>query len=111
MDKLRVLVADDDAVTRTVVAAILRKGGYDVRIASDGQQAWDILQSDDRPPLVVLDWMMPELDGPEICRRLRSADLATPTYVVLLTSRDKSADIVAGLQAGADDYVTKPPNE
>jgi sigma-B regulation protein RsbU (phosphoserine phosphatase) len=59
----------------------------------------------------VMDWMMPGLDGPEICRRLRAIDTPTPTYVILLTSRDASADVVEGLRAGADDYVTKPPNE
>ena len=111
MQNLAVLVADDDPITRAVVAAILRKGGYQVQLAADGEQAWDALQHLDRPPLAVMDWMMPGLDGPEICRRLRTIDTATPTYVILLTSRDKSADIVAGLRAGADDYVTKPPNE
>jgi len=111
MAKLPVLVADDDAVSRTVVAAMLRKGGYDVRLASDGEQAWTALQEDQRPPLAVIDWMMPGLDGPEVCRRLRTLDTPTPTYMILLTSRDASADIVAGLHAGADDYVTKPPNE
>ncbi|HXG89863.1 MAG TPA: response regulator [Vicinamibacterales bacterium] len=111
MAKLPVLVADDDAVSRTVVAAMLRKGGYDVRLANDGEQAWTALQEDQPPPLAVIDWMMPGLDGPEICRRLRTFDTPTPTYVILLTSRDASADIVAGLRAGADDYVTKPPNE
>jgi CheY-like chemotaxis protein len=110
MQPLRVLVADDEPVTRAVVAAILRKGGYDVQLASDGEQAWAALQKPDAPSLAVMDWMMPGLDGPEICRRLRSLDTSTPPYIVLLTSRDASADIVAGLRAGADDYVTKPPN-
>jgi phosphoserine phosphatase RsbU/P len=108
---LPVLVADDEPVSRTVVAAILRKGGYTVQLASDGEQAWAALQQDDPPHMAVMDWMMPGLDGPEICRRVRSIDTQTPTYVILLTSRDASADIVAGLRAGADDYVTKPPNE
>ena len=111
MSKLQVLVADDDPVTRAVVTAILRKGGYDVIQAADGDQAWAVLQNIERPPLAVMDWMMPGIDGPEICRRLRMNSTPTPTYVVLLTSRDASADIVAGLRAGADDYVTKPPNE
>lgn len=111
MSDLRVLVADDDPVSRTVVAAILRKGGYKVQLANDGAQAWAVLQQPDPPAMAVMDWMMPELDGPEICRRLRTLDSQTPTYVILLTSRDASADIVAGLQAGADDYVTKPPQQ
>src|ERR687891_1483342 len=111
MSDLRVLVADDDPVSRTVVAAILRKGGYEVQLANDGAQAWAVLQQPDPPAMAVMDWMMPELDGPEICRRLRTLDTQTPTYVILLTSRDASADIVAGLHAGADDYVTKPPQQ
>jgi DNA-binding response OmpR family regulator len=108
---LPVLVADDEPVSRTVVAAILRKGGYDVHLASDGEQAWSALQRPDAPPLAIMDWMMPGLDGPEICRRLRRIETPTPTYVILLTSRDAAADIVEGLRAGADDYVTKPPHE
>lgn len=109
MSDLRVLVADDDPVSRTVVAAILRKGGYDVRLTGDGAEAWTILQEPDAPSLAVIDWMMPGLDGPAICRRLRTLDRQTPAYVILLTSRDASADVVTGLHAGADDYVTKPP--
>ena len=106
-----VLVADDEPVSRTVVAAMLRKAGYDVKVVSDGQQAWTALQQPDAPPLAVMDWMMPGLDGPEICRRLRRVETPTPTYVILLTSRDAAADVVEGLRAGADDYVTKPPHE
>lgn len=106
-----VLVADDEPVSRTVVAAMLRKGGYDVHLASDGAQAWSALQQPDAPPLAIMDWMMPGLDGLEICRRLRCVETPTPTYVILLTSRDAAADIVEGLRAGADDYVTKPPDE
>ena len=108
---MRVLVVDDDAVSRSVVAAMLRKNGYAVQLAQNGEEAWAILQENGAPLLAVLDWMMPGLDGPEICRRLRAVDTATPTYVILLTSRDTAADIVEGLRAGADDYVTKPANE
>ena len=105
-----VLVADDEPVSRAIVAAMLKKGGYDVRLAADGEQAWASLQQPDAPTLAILDWMMPGVDGPEICRRLRTIDTPTPTYVILLTSRDAAADVVEGLRAGADDYVTKPPN-
>jgi CheY-like chemotaxis protein len=111
MSDLRVLVADDDPVSRTVVAAILRKGGYPVQLANDGNEAWTLLQQKEPPAMAIIDWMMPGLDGPEICRRIRTLASPTPTYVILLTSRDASADIVAGLQAGADDYVTKPAKE
>lgn len=111
MAELRVLVADDEPVSRTIVAAILRKGGYDVTLAADGNEAWQVLQTPGAPALAVMDWMMPGIDGPDICRRLRQLESSTPTYVILLTSRDASADIVTGLRAGADDYVTKPPDE
>jgi CheY-like chemotaxis protein len=111
MSDLRVLVADDDPVSRTVVAAIVRKGGYKVQLANDGNEAWATLQQKEPPSMAIIDWMMPGLDGPEICRRVRTLASPTPPYVILLTSRDASADIVAGLHAGADDYVTKPAKE
>ena len=111
MGKLRVLVADDDAVSRTIVGAMLRKAGFDVVPVSDGDEAWARLNADDSPSLALLDWMMPGLAGPEVARRLRQRGDATPPYVILLTSRDSSADVVAGLRAGADDYVTKPAHE
>jgi phosphoserine phosphatase RsbU/P len=111
MAKPTVLVADDDGMSRSAVATILRKGGYAVCVAEHGSGAWDILSGEDPPSIAVIDWMMPGLHGPEICRRLRTLERRTPTYMILLTSRDASADIVAGLSAGADDYVTKPPKE
>ncbi len=111
MDPLQVLVADDEAVSRTVVGAMLKKAGYPVIFANDGEQAWQQLDSDSPPALALLDWEMPGLQGPEIVQRIRSKQAQTPTYLILLTSRDSSADIVQGLRAGADDYVTKPANE
>ena len=111
MVPLQVLVADDEPVSRTVVGAMLKKAGYPVIFAPDGQQAWQQLDSDDPPSLAVLDWEMPGLQGPEVVERIRSRENQTPTYVILLTSRDSSTDIVRGLRAGADDYVTKPANE
>lgn len=111
MDPLRVLVADDEPVSRTVVGAMLRKAGYAVTYAPDGEEAWQLLDAADPPSLALLDWEMPGLQGPEIVQKLRSKSAATPTYLILLTSRDSQADIVQGLRAGADDYVTKPANE
>jgi phosphoserine phosphatase RsbU/P len=110
MNALQVLVADDEPVSRTVVGAMLRKAGYVVTLSSDGEDAWQQLSGANPPAIALLDWMMPGLDGPEIIKRIRASD-QRPTYLILLTSRDSSADVVAGLKAGANDYVTKPANE
>ena len=111
MSPLQVLVADDDAVSRTIVGAMLKKAGYPVIYATEGEQAWRTLDSEDPPALALLDWEMPGLQGPEVVKRIRGKQRPSPTYVILLTSRHSSADIVEGLRAGADDYVTKPANE
>ncbi len=106
---LRILLGEDDTTTRIKIRALLGRWGYDVVSATNGTEAWTILQADDRPTLAVLDWKMPGLDGTEICRRLRgpSANDAY-VYVLLLTGNDNKEDVVAGLEAGADDYLTKP---
>jgi len=111
MVPLPVLVADDEPVSRTVVSAMLKKAGYPVILANDGEQAWKKLDAADSPSLALLDWEMPGLQGPEVVERIRKRASQAPIYVILLTSRDSSADIVRGLRAGADDYVTKPANE
>jgi len=111
MPPLRVLVADDEPVSRTVVGAMLRKAGYEVSFAHDGEQAWAELSGSHPPSIALLDWEMPGLAGPEVVERIRARGDQAPTYVILLTSRDSSADIVTGLKAGANDYVTKPANE
>ena len=111
MPSLRVLVADDESVSRTVVGAMLKKAGYEVSFASDGDQAWQHLSGPNPPPIALLDWEMPGLAGPEVVRRIRAQNEPAPIYIILLTSRDSSADIVTGLKAGANDYVTKPANE
>ena len=108
---LHVLVADDEPVSRTVVGAMLKKGGYVVTFANDGEQAWRQLDGENPPAIALLDWEMPGLAGPEVVSRIRGRHVQTPTYVILLTSRDSSADIVTGLKAGADDYVTKPADQ
>jgi DNA-binding response OmpR family regulator len=111
MDPLRVLVADDEPVSRTVVGAMLRKAGYVVMYAPDGKEAWQLLDTAEPPSLALLDWEMPGLQGTEIVRKLRGKAAPSPIYLILLTSRDSQADIVQGLRAGADDYVTKPAKE
>lgn len=111
---MKILIADDDAVPRAILEKVLRGWGHEVVSVSDGLQAWKILCEDDYPKLAILDWMMPELEGPEICRRvrklvgLRKLIRPVPPYLILLTAKGASGDIVAGLESGADDYVTKP---
>ena len=106
--RMRILIADDDPVSRRVLEATLVKAGYEVAVAGDGLEAVRALQRDDPPPLAILDWMMPGVDGVEVCRTVRKKRTPTPPYLILLTARGRSEDIVAGLRGGADDYLTKP---
>ena len=105
---MRVLVAEDEAVSQRVLERTLTGWGYEVIVCSDGAEAWDALQSEKTPELAVLDWMMPEVDGLELCRRIRASPELMSTYIVLLTAKDGREDIIRGLNAGADDYVCKP---
>lgn len=104
----RILLAEDDRVSRRMLESILREWGFDVVTANDGLEAWRILQSQDAPRLAILDWLMPGMDGAEICRQARALNNQDPLYLILLTVKAKREDIVAGLRAGADDYMTKP---
>jgi len=101
-------VADDDSISRMVLRNLLVKWGYEPVEAIDGLQAWEIMQAEDSPRLALVDWMMPGLDGPELCRRLRQSSQIDYHYLILLTSRDSKKDLVEGMNAGADDYITKP---
>jgi diguanylate cyclase (GGDEF)-like protein len=105
---MRVLIAEDDAISRRMLQAFLGKWGYEVLVATEGEEAWVALQANDAPRLAVLDWMMPGKDGIDICRQIRQCQGRPYTYVLLLTARGQKEDIVEGLDAGADDYVTKP---
>jgi len=113
---MRILIADDSIVSRHLLDATLRKWGYEVVVACDGLEAWDILQSPDAPKLVILDWVMPGLTGPEVCRRVRERakdpenvqQKDAYTYILLLTSKSLKEDLIEGLESGADDYITKP---
>lgn len=105
---MRILIAEDDLTSRTVLAAVLKKQGYEVLETVNGAEAWAAVREPDAPRLVILDWMMPEMDGPEIVRRLRSLQTDRPPYVIMLTSKDEKADVIAGLDAGANDYLAKP---
>jgi phosphoserine phosphatase RsbU/P len=105
---MRILVAEDDSVTRRILESTLSKLGWDVITAADGAAAWRILAGRNSPELAVLDWMMPGMDGPEICLRLRGTPGCAGTYVILLTSRGGKEDLATGLAAGANDYIAKP---
>jgi len=105
---VRVLIADDSVVSRHLLEATLRKWGYEVIGASDGAAAWDILQREDAPALAILDWMMPSMTGLEVCRLVRQMNRERYTYILLLTSRSQKEDLIEGMEAGADDYITKP---
>jgi DNA-binding response OmpR family regulator len=104
----RILIAEDDAVSRRMLETTLAKWGYDVLSFSDGAAAWQALSQQETPSLAILDWMMPEMDGTEICRRVRAESSQRPLYIILLTARGGKEDLVAGLEAGADDFITKP---
>ncbi|PYT14449.1 MAG: response regulator [Acidobacteria bacterium] len=105
---MRILIAEDDAVSRRVLEATLVKWGFEVTTTTNGTEAWQVLVAEGAPKLAILDWMMPEIDGLEICRRIRQRPGAGPLHIILLTARGRKEDVIAGLQAGADDYVTKP---
>ena len=105
---MKILVADDDAVCRHVLELVLRDFGYDVVLCADGDEAWRALQQPAAPPIAILDWLMPGLNGDEICRRVRARADAAPAYLIILTIKDARKDVIAGLQSGADDYVPKP---
>jgi diguanylate cyclase (GGDEF)-like protein len=105
---MRVLIADDSLLSRRLLEGTLRGWGYDVVVAADGTEAWNVLGSENPPPLAVLDWMMPGVTGPELCRRVRARATEPYTYILLLTSRNDKDDVVEGMDSGADDYITKP---
>ncbi len=105
---MKILIADDDDIVRMTVEAGLRKRGFETMCVTDGTEAWDVFQRDDAPQLAVLDWMMTAMDGVEVCRRVRQVPRLKSTYLILLTSRESKPHVIEGLQAGANDYVTKP---
>lgn len=103
-----ILVADDDPIYRTMIASWLNKWGYKVEQCENGRRAWEVLQQPNAPSLIVMDWMMPEMDGVEVCRRLRAFRPDTHPYVILLTANSTKEQLIHGLHAGADEYLTKP---
>jgi two-component system cell cycle response regulator len=108
---MRILIADDSIVSRHLLDATLRKWGYEVVVACDGVEAWNALQGENSPRIAILDWVMPGLTGPEVCKRVREHSRDSEgayTYLLLLSSKSQREDLIEGLESGADDYLTKP---
>lgn len=105
---MRVLIAEDDYASRVALAESLKEGGHEVVQTESGMDALDVMLRPDAPRLAVFDWMMPDMDGVEVVRRIRLAQEEPPPYLILLTSKNERADIAEGFKAGASDYVTKP---
>ncbi|MED5464774.1 MAG: SpoIIE family protein phosphatase [Myxococcota bacterium] len=108
---MKVLIAEDDDASRKIIETRLKKWGYEALAVSDGAKAWDVLEGDACPQMVLLDWEMPVYDGIELCRKVRALEGRKNLYIILLTGRSETDDVVAGLAAGADDYLTKPFNK
>jgi two-component system, cell cycle response regulator len=109
--RMTILIADDSATSRILLRGTLKRWGYDVIVAEDGAQAYEILSKPNGPCMAILDWVMPHMTGPEVCRRIREANREPYTYILLLTSKNTKIETVEGLDAGADDYITKPFDE
>ena len=105
---MRVLIADDDPVYRGLLEELLKQYDFDVVSVPNGLEAWEAIQHDETIKLVILDWMMPEMDGYEVCRRIREAGTRQDTYVILVTGSQLKDEIIKILVAGADDYIIKP---
>ena len=105
---MKILIADDDPVSLRMMERTLQKSGYEVITVDNGREAARVLSKADGPRLALIDWMMPELDGPGVCREVRGRQEDAYVYIMLLTSKQSSEDVVQGLKAGADDYLTKP---
>lgn len=105
---MKILIADDDRVYKHLLETFLGEWGYDVISVNNGAEAWEIMQQPDAPSLVISDWMMPSMSGLELCEKIRGRDKTEYTYLILLTAKTEKNDVIKGLEAGADDFVTKP---
>ena len=105
---MRILVADDNAFYRHMLVSTLAEWGYETVIAVDGEEAWHKLQGERAPQVAILDWVMPKMDGLDVCRKVRGMHNPEPTYIIIRTSREGKENIVTALESGADDYLTKP---
>jgi two-component system cell cycle sensor histidine kinase/response regulator CckA len=107
---MKILIAEDNAFSRTLLKKTLSKAGYDVHAVEDGHSAWDALQQPEGeiPKLALIDWMMPGMSGVELCRKIREQETASPIYIILLTAKTEKEDVIEGFAAGADDFIKKP---
>lgn len=105
---MRILIAEDSPVARRLLESTLRRWGHEVVATSDGSEAWQALQAGERPVLAILDWLMPGMDGPELCRRIRETPDISSLYVILLTAKGTQEDVLEGLTTGVNDYLVKP---
>ncbi|MBV8897269.1 MAG: diguanylate cyclase [Acidobacteriaceae bacterium] len=108
---MKVLIADDQPMSRVILRKSVERWGYEVVLAANGLEAWEILARADSPPMAILDWMMPDITGPELCRRVRDTHREPYTYILLLTAKSTKEETVEGLESGADDYIVKPFDE
>ena len=105
---MKILVAEDDAILRRLLQSHLEKWGHEVLTAQNGLDAWELFQRDPDIPIVITDWMMPKMDGVDLVRRIRASERPGYVYILLLTAKSQKEDLVEGMEAGADDFVTKP---
>jgi len=105
---MKILIAEDDTISRRLLESFLRKWGYDVLVASDGAEAWEAMHEPEAPNLVISDWMMPNMDGLELCGNIRAMEKSGYTYFIILTAKGRKEDVIEGLEAGADDFLIKP---
>lgn len=105
---MKILIVEDDPISRRLLEAFLCDWGYQVQVTMDGSEAWDEIQKPEAPSLVISDWMMPNMDGLELCGRIRKMEKSGYTYFILLTSKGRKEDLIKGLEAGADDFLIKP---
>lgn len=107
---MRILVVDDDPDTQRLLQRYLTRWGHDVILASNGVEAWEILKKEESLGFIISDWMMPEMNGLELCKKIRAADFSHYIYIILLTAKDAKNDLIEGMEAGADDFIVKPFN-
>jgi diguanylate cyclase (GGDEF)-like protein len=105
---MKILIAEDDPVSRRALQTFLRRWDYDVTVTCDGVEAWEALQQEGAPRMALLDWMMPGMDGVEVCAEVRKRGPEPYVYILLLTAKSRTQDVVEGIEAGADDYLAKP---